>query len=405
MKILIVSQYYWPENFKINDLCSEFIKLGHEVTVITGKPNYPKGKFYKGYGFFSKVKSNHNGVNVYRLPLIPRGNGSGLMLILNYLSFVFFGCLFSLFHKKKYDFSFTFAVSPITSALPAIIHRIIYKTKMVIWVQDLWPESIEVTINLKSNLLKKILTSLVKFIYSYCDKIFISSQSMEKSIQEKLSIEKQNIISYLPNWAEDIYIENKIDENKYLSIMPDGFKLMFAGNIGWAQDFPSIIKAAQLLKKNGDKNVKFIILGDGSEKEYLLNNIKKLDLGEIIYYLGSFPLEEMANLYYHADMMLLTLRDELIYSFTVPNKLQGYLASKKPIAAMVNGEAAEIIKKSKCGVVVNSGDSNAFVEEILKISKISSSSLIHEMKQNGFQYYEKTFTKEKVINSLLDSIK
>jgi len=401
MRILVVSQYFWPENFKINDLCSELIKLGHEVTVITGKPNYPKGKFFKGYGFFSTVKDNYNGVKIFRLPIIPRGNGSSLMLSLNYLSFVFFGCLFSLFHKKKYDFSFTFGVSPITSALPAITHRIFYKTKMVLWVQDLWPESIEVTINLNSIILKKLLISLVKFIYKYSDKIFISSRSMEKSILEKLDSDKIKKIDYLPNWAEDSYLENCVEKNKYSSLMPKGFKIMFAGNIGWAQDFPSIVKAAQLLKKNG--NIKFIILGDGSEKDYLLNKIKELDLEDTIYYLGSYPLEEMVNFYFHADMMLLTLRDELIYSFTVPNKLQGYLASKKPVAAMVNGETAEIIKKSKCGIVVDAGDTSAFVEELLKISKMPIS-LISKLQQNGFEYYEKTFSKEIVINTLLGSV-
>ncbi|MGM1056991.1 MAG: glycosyltransferase family 4 protein [Bacteroidota bacterium] len=400
MKILIVSQYFWPENFKINDLCSELVKLGHDVTVITGKPNYPKGKFFQGYGFFSPLKDDFNGVEVFRLPVIPRGNGSGLMLSLNYLSFVFFGCLFSLFHKKKYDFSFTFGVSPITSALPAVIHRIFYKTKMVLWVQDLWPESVEVTIKLKSIILKKALISLVKFIYKQSDKIFISSQSMEKSILEKLESDEMKKISYLPNWAEDIYLENNIKKNKYSSLMPKGFKIMFAGNIGWAQDFPSIVKAAQLLKKNGD--IKFIILGDGSEKDYLLKQIKEFDLGETIYYLGSYPLEEMANFYFHADMMLLTLRDELIYSYTVPSKLQGYLAAKKPVAAMVNGETAEIIKKSKCGVVVDAGDTSAFVKELLKSSKMPAS-LIYKMEQNGFEYYKKTFTKEIVINSILQS--
>jgi len=401
VKILIVSQVFWPENFKINDLCAELVKRGHKVTVITGKPNYPKGRFYKGFDLFSKIKSNYNGAVVYRLPIIPRGNASGFMLSLNYLSFALIGSIFSLFHRKKYDFSFVFAVSPLTSAIPAIVHRKIFSTKLILWVQDLWPEGVEVTGKLKSEFLKKCLYSLVKFIYRKSDGIYVSSRYMEKSILEKIANSKNNLIRYLPNWAEDNFLTKKIDVNKYSLLMPDGFKIMFAGNIGSGQDIPSIIKAAQILKQY--HQIKFIVLGDGSEKEYLLKKINELDLSDTICYLGSYPLEEMPNFYYHADMMLLTLRDELIYSYTVPGKLQGYLASKKPVAAMINGEAADIVKRSKCGIVVNAEDYKSFAEEILEISKMPRSYL-DEMGQNGYAYYGKTFIKKNIIDSLLNSI-
>jgi len=400
MEILIVSQCFWPENFKINDLSTELVKLGHKVTVITGKPNYPQGKFYKGYSFFTKSKEQFNGVKIIRVPIIPRGNGSSLKLSLNYLSFAFFGSIFTLFHIKKYDFSFVYGVSPITAALPAIIHRIFYKTKMVLWVLDLWPESIEVTGKMNSVLLRKLLNSLVKYIYKQSDKILISSKFMEKSILEKLNFKYNKNIGYLPNWAEDTFLEKRIDSNKYLNLMPNGFKIMFAGNISYGQDFPSIIKAAQLLKNN---NIKFIIIGDGSEKEYLLRKIEELDLSETIYYIGSYPVDEMMNFYCHADMMLLSLRDELIYSNTVPGKLQGYLASKKSVVAMINGEAAEIIKRSNCGLVVNAEDYKAFAEGVLKLSK-EPITYINELGCNGFSYYQKIFKKEIVIKSLLEFI-
>ena len=400
MKILIVSQVFWPENFKINDLCSDLIKRGHDVTVLTGKPNYPKGKFYKGYTFFSRNKDFYKGAKIIRVPIIPRGDGSAIRLSLNYLSFVFFGSLFALFHRRKYDFSLVFGISPIISAIPAIIHRIIYKTKMMLWVQDLWPESVDVTGKLKSSFLRKVLVLLVRFIYRQSDKIFISSKFMKKSIIEKLGPKHKKKIYYLPNWAEDTFLNENFSKTKYLSLMPEGFKIMFAGNIGIAQDFPSIIKAALILKKTS--NVKFVILGDGSEKNYLLNQIRELKLEDTIYYLGSFPMEEMVNFYCHANMMLLSLRDELIYSNTVPGKLQGYLASKKPVAAMINGEASEIIKTSECGFVVNAEDYKAFASELLSISKTPVS--IEEAKYKGFTYYNKTFKKDTVIDSFLESI-
>ncbi len=402
MKILIVSQGFWPENFKINDLCYELIKLGHDITILTGKPNYPKGKFYNGYSFFSINKDLFKGAKIIRVPIIPRGDGSSIRLSLNYLSFVFFGSLFALFHWKKYDFSLVYGISPITAAIPAIIHRIIYKTKMILWVQDLWPESVEVTGKLKSSALRNLLVLLVKFIYRKSDKIFISSEYMKNSILEKLGPKYNKDICYMPNWAEDTFLEKIADKNKYLSLMPNGFKIMFAGNISYGQDMPSILKAALILKKTS--NVKFIILGDGSEKNYLTEQITELNLNDTVYYLGSFPLEEMVNFYCHADMMLLTLRDELIYSYTVPCKLQGYLAAEKPVAAMINGEAADIIKKSKCGFVVNAENYKAFAAELLSISK-TSNSFLDKAKQNGFAYYKRTFKKEAVINSFLGSIR
>jgi glycosyltransferase involved in cell wall biosynthesis len=402
MRILIVTQYFYPENFKINDFCLELIKRGHELTILTGKPNYPSGKFYKGYSFFSNHKEFFNGAKVIRVPIIPRGEGSSFELILNYFSFAFFGSLFTMFHRKKYDFSFAFVLSPITSAIPAIISRIFHNNKVFLWVLDLWPESVDVTGKMKSSFLRKIVVLLVKFIYRNSDKIFISSKFMKKSIIDKLGPKYPKKILYLPNWAEDTFLYDNINTNKFKHLMPDGFRVMFAGNISYGQDFPSIVKAALILKKTS--NVKFIILGDGSEKKYLLNRIKDLNLEDTVFYLGSFPIEEMVNFYCHADMMLLSLRDEIIYSFTVPGKLQGYLASKKVIAGMINGEAAQIINKSECGFTVKAGDHNALAAELLSVSN-EPNSFFEKASIKGFNYYQKNFKKETIIDFFLNSIK
>ena len=249
MKILIVSQVFWPERFKINDLCTDLIERGHDVTVLTGKPNYPKGKYYEGYSFFSNNNDYYNGAKIIRVPIIPRGDGGGMRLALWYLSFVFFGSLFALCYSRKYDFSLVFGVSPITAALPAIVHRIMYKTKMLLWVQDLWPESVIVTGKMNSLFLQKILGQVVKYIYRKSDRIFISSELMEHSIIDKLGPKYSKRICYMPNWADDAHLTKKPNIQKYIHLMPVGFKIMFAGNISFAQDFPSIIKAALILKK------------------------------------------------------------------------------------------------------------------------------------------------------------
>jgi len=401
MKILIVTQNFYPENFKINDLCLELTKRGHELTILTGKPNYPKGKFYEGYTFFSKHNEYYHGAKVIRVPVFPRGKGLGIELFLNYISFAFFGSIFAFFHNKRYNFSFVFSVSPITAAIPGIIHKIIYGTKLVLWVQDLWPESVEVTGRLKSNNIKKYLLNLVKFIYGKSDEIFISSMLMKESISEKLDPNKNIDIKYMPNWAEDTFYHNVSDPKKYQNIMPYGFKIMFAGNIGSGQDISSILKAASKLKNNS--NIKIIFVGDGSLKNYLIDQIANLKLKKIVYYVGSFPIEEMVHLYCHADMMLLSLRNELIYSHTVPGKFQSYLASKNPVIAMINGEVSRIIKKSGCGIVVNAGDYNALASELIKLSTLETSSF-DEMGENGFNYYQNNFKKNNIVDYFLQSL-
>jgi len=401
MKILVVSQVFWPENFRINDLCSELVKLGHEVTVITGKPNYPKGKFYDGYSFFSRRKDSFAGSKIIRVPVIPRGTANGLRLSLNYLSFAFFGSIFSLFHAKKYDFSFVYGVSPITAAFPSIIHRFVYKTKMVLWVLDLWPESVEVSGKLSSPLLKKMLHPLVKFIYKQPDKIFISSQFMKKSILEKINSKQEKDISYLPNWAEDSFYEKNVDVNKYASLIPDGFIVMFAGNIGFGQDCQSVLKTAQLLQSQ--HRIKFVFLGDGSEKLYMEEQIKKSGLEDTVIMLGSYPLEEMPNFYCHADAMLIVLKDETIFSYTVPGKLQTYMACCKPIAGMINGESAGIITQSESGIVSNAGDYEDFAKKLTALSVLPKSDLA-KMGENGFNYCRQHFKKENIIHSILNAI-
>lgn len=401
MRILIISQVFWPENFKINDMCANLVDRGHEVTVLTGKPNYPQGKFYQGYSFFSNTRERYNGINIIRVPIIPRGRGNAVRLSLNYLSFAVFGSVYSLFLKQKYDFCLVYGVSPILSALPAIVHRTIYKTKMFLWVQDLWPESVDVTGKLRNSFVRLVLLKLVKFIYCHSDEIYISSIYMKESILEKIGPYNKGKIHYLPNWAEDIFLSDNIDRQKYKSLMPDGFKVMFAGNISYGQDMPSIIKAASILKETS--GIKFIVIGDGSERIYLTKKIKELGLENTISYLGSFPLSEMLNFYCHADMMLLTLRNEDIYALTVPSKLQGYLAASKPVAAMINGEAASIVDGAKCGFVVSAEDYVSLASKILEFSK-KPSSVLKSAGFNGYNYYCSHFDKNKVIDFLLGRV-
>jgi len=393
MKILIVSQYFWPEDFKVNDVAFDLVKRGHDVTVLTGKPNYPKGKFYKGYGFFSKRKEAINGVKIIRSPIIPRGKGGKLSLILNYISFIFFAYFTSLFRiKKGYNIIFSHLTSPLTSALPAIWIKKRFKIPLVIWVLDLWPESVSATTNIKNKQIYSILHKIVRYIYRKSDSVLVSSRSFFSSVEEK--IDDPSKIGYFPNWAEDIFTGTETISYQ-LPEFPQGFNIMFAGNIGDAQDFESIVAVAEKIQ---GKKVNFVIVGDGRKFNWLRNEIEEKKL-ENIKLLGRHPLKSMPLFFAKADAMLVTLKDEPIFRLTVPAKIQAYMASGKIILGMINGEANAMINESGCGYAVAAGDYSSLAEKIAFLKETGDSER-KQMERSAVDYYRDNFEKTSLLDRL-----
>ena len=293
MKVLLVTQYFYPENFKSNDIALELTKRGHEVTVLAGLPNYPQGEIYEGYGFFKKTKETYQGINIARAWLIPRGKGGGIRLFLNYFSWAFFASIkaFFLAFNNKFDAIIVHEPSPITQGFPAIVVKKIQKIPIYFWVLDLWPESLTAAGGIKNKYILKIFNNIVKYIYNNCDKILISSRGFKKSILEKGNYENKMI--YFPNWAEDTI--SKGISNYPIPPLPNGFKVIFAGNIGVAQDMDSIMKAALFLKDH--HYIQFVIIGDGRSKESLENFIKENELNNTVHLLGRFPIESMKTFF------------------------------------------------------------------------------------------------------------
>ena len=396
MNILIVSQYFYPENFRINEISRDLKNRGHNVTVLTGTPNYPAGKFYKGYGFFQKSRIEYyEGVKIIRCKIYPRKNGSKINLSLNYLSFALSASLKILsLGKEKYDSILVFAVSPITVVLPAILFKKLKSTPIITWVQDLWPESVVAASGLKNKFVLSMITKLVIFIYNNSNKILVSSEGMIGSIIDK-GINKSQI-SYLPQWAEDIFENKKIKKNSSV-ILPKGFKIVFAGNIGHAQDIPSILKAAKELKIYQD--IHFIFIGSGSMFLWLSEQINENSLSSNVHLLGSFPLDYMPYFYNEADALLVSLGDNPIWSVTVPGKIQSYLCSGKPILTMINGEASNIINKSNAGLIASSGDYIQLSKNILKLKSFDENTRL-KIGQNGKNFYNNNFRKDLLMKKL-----
>ncbi|MHB1196547.1 MAG: glycosyltransferase family 4 protein [Lutibacter sp.] len=395
MKILLVTQYFYPENFKSNDIALELTKRGHQVTVLTGLPNYPEGKIYENYGFFKKTKENYQGVNVIRTWLVPRGKGGGIRLFLNYFSWAFFASFRALIlaFQKKFDVVLVHEPSPITQGFPAIIVKKIQRIPLHFWVLDLWPESLTSAGGINNKYVLSLFTKMVKYIYNNSDKILMSSKGFKESILVKGNyIDK---LIYFPNWAEDSILKGNVDYP--VPNLPEGFKIIFAGNIGAAQDVDSIIRTALILKEKID--IHFVFIGDGRSKGKLEDFVLKNDLNKTVHFLGRFPIDAMKTFFNQADVLLVSLKDEIIFNLTVPAKLQAYLCTKKPILGMFNGEGAAIINEAKCGFSVNAGDSEGLAKIVLEMYNMSVEERIN-LGINGFNFYEDNFTLEKCIDNL-----
>jgi glycosyltransferase involved in cell wall biosynthesis len=393
MKILVISQYFLPENFRINDLVFSLKQRGHYIEVLTGKPNYPKGEFFDGYNWSGPNEEDVHGVRTYRSNLILRKKGGGIRLFLNYLSFVFFAS-FKIFKiSGKFDKIFIYAPSPITVGVLGIIAAKRFNCKSYLWVHDLWPESVRVAGGISSKIVLGLINTMTKIIYKYTDQILVQSPKFIDYIK-KQNVRENKLINY-PYYAEDFYKEVKAKKS-YLDKFPEGFNILFAGNIGVAQSFDTIVDTFELLK---EYDINLIVLGEGRDKSRILELIKQKGVSNKFYFLGSHPPEKMPDYFACADALLITLKKADIFSYTIPGKLQSYLACARPIIGSLDGIGNQIIKESNSGFVSEAENSELLAENILRLFK-SSLKERKEFSTNSVEYFKKNFNKELLLDRL-----
>jgi colanic acid biosynthesis glycosyl transferase WcaI len=405
MRILVVSQYFAPEGFKINDLVKNLHARGHEIEVLTGMPNYPQGKFFKGYGIFKKWSEVFEGARVIRSPIWPRFRGGALHLSLNYLSYVFSAIVFGLPRVSgRFDFSFAFAVSPITSCLPAIVYKWLTGTPVVIWVQDLWPESVRAVGAIQNKFLLGLLESLVRMIYRNCDLILIQSEGFRADVTRRC--DDPSKIHYFPNWAEDLY--KPVDRTAVVGPaknLPSGFKVVFAGNIGKAQSMDTLIEAATILREH--KDLHWIVVGDGTERANTQSQVRDLGLEGVIHFTGRLPTEAMPEYFAMSDALIVLLKTEPIFSYTIPSRVQSYFACGRPIVAALDGEGQRVIRESGGGLVGATEDAQALANNVLSLYRMSEQDRTH-MGNRGLEYYRTNFDRSGLLTqleSLLEPLK
>ena len=365
MKILFFTQYFWPENFRINELVDFFRNKDNQNIILTSHPSYPNKKKFENF-----KKSNDSLIiseKVYRSPVFLR-NDSNISIILNYLSFIFSSFFYGIYvnFKDRFDIIFLFCPSPIFASIPIILLNKIFKKKVILWVLDLWPDTIIDLKIIKNKNLINFIKRIVIFIYNNSDLILAQSNSIQKEIQKTT---KTKCI-YFPSWPEEKIDEVKIKHPLELKKKNNKLlKVMFTGNVGEAQSFETLIEAAKILKKT--EKVEWIIVGDGRWKKKLNLLIQENKLVEDVKLLNSVPITEIQSYFNYSDVLYLSLKNNSTFRKTIPGKLQTYMSSKKPIIASISGEANELIKKSKCGLVSEAEDYYGLVDNVKKFINLS----------------------------------
>ncbi len=384
MKLLVVCQYFHPEQFRVNDICFELVRRGHEVTVLTGLPNYPQGVVDARYRRFRNRLETVKGVRVVRSWLLGRGKGA-LRLALNYVSFALSSAWKALFMGTAFDLILVYQLSPVTMALPAILMKRRAKKPLALYCFDLWPESVASAGFSNDSALYRVLLRLSRWIYSKADTVFASSLLFERYFRETLQLDLP--VLHLPIYAEALFDE----------IPPktpgERLDILFAGNVGEMQSVDTIIRAAAELKDEPNlAHVRFHIVGDGSALERCRELAAALG-AENVLFRGQHPVEEMPRFYAQADAFLVTLKKNEAISYTLPGKVQSYLAAGRPIIGAVDGETRALVERFDCGVCVPAEDWRALAEAVRRFAADKGGHAT--MGRNARKCYDEQFSRRR----------
>ncbi|RON50706.1 glycosyltransferase family 4 protein [Pseudomonas frederiksbergensis] len=400
MNVLVVSQYFWPESFIINDLVKNLVAQGHVVKVLTGKPNYPDGVVYDGYSASGYQEEQYGAsVRIFRAPLRPRGSSGAKNLLLNYLSFIVNGLKFypGAVKGEHFDAIFVFAVSPITSVIPAIYLKWKLKSHLAVWVQDLWPESLSATGFIKNKYALRVVGWLVKGIYKFSDTLLIQSRAFHDPVARYANPEK---VVYYPNSYQDVPASTGAPQipAPLLAELDNNFCLVFAGNLGTAQSVETLVEVADRLRHLS--GLKIMLVGSGSMSSWIESQKQSRGLDNLLL-AGRFPASEMQHFFSRAAGLLVTLKQDEAFSYTIPSKVQAYLAAGRPIVAALDGEGARVINEAKAGLTCPAQDAEGMASKIEQLFHMTSDER-ESLGQSGRTYYLENFEMERQSRRLIE---
>ena len=385
MKILVLSQYFWPETFRITEVVQSLRDLGHEVTVLTGQPNYPGGVVPPGYSAASLCTQIRDGLTIHRVPLVPRGHGSAVRLALNYLSFVVSAAMFGpwLLRGQHFDAILVYAPSPILQVIPAVWLKWVKGARLVTWVQDLWPKSLSATGFVRNSKILGAVAAVVRWIYRRNDLLLVQSQAF---VEPVVRMAGRTPVAYHPNPGELAFSKPDTDRSCPLQLEP-GFNVVFAGNLGTVQALDTVLAAAQLLRD--ERDVRFVLVGSGSRSEWLQQEVRRLGLDNVRMP-GRFPPSDMPGILAQASAVLVSLTRDPIMSQTVPSKVQAYLAAGRPIIASLDGEGSRVVMEAGAGVTCPAQDAQALADAVRQLRDALPEKR-QRMARCGRLYYEQHF--------------
>lgn len=397
MRILLVSQYFWPETFRINEVVRSLRDAGADVTVLTGKPNYPEGRLFDGYRAWGTSREDYHGIPVFRVPMAPRGKGSAVRLAWNYLSFVLGASLFGpwLLRGRQVDAIVVYGISPILQGIAAIVLKLFKRCPAVLWVQDLWPQSLEATGFVRNRHALKAVEWVVRGIYRFTDLLLVQSPAF---VDEVAALSDRRKIAYHPNPGELAFDDlDPAAAGKPPFDFRPGFNVVFAGNLGTAQAVEAIVEAAELLK--GREDIRFVLVGSGSRADWIREEVRRLGLGNVELP-GRFPPEAMPAILGAASVLLVTLAKSDIFGLTVPSKVQAYLAAGRPILAALDGEGARVVSEAGAGLAVPAEDARALADAIARMAGMPPAELA-AMGRSGRAYYHSHFAPDLLARRLI----
>jgi colanic acid biosynthesis glycosyl transferase WcaI len=401
LRLLVVCQYFWPEDFRVNELVGALARRGHDITILTGKPNYPHGRLFPEFVEHPERFATYEGARIIRVPIVTRGRGS-LRLFINFLSYAISATLLGpvRLRGQRFDAIFVCQLSPVTMGIPAVALRRLKRCPLAFWVLDEWPEALAVAGPVRSKAVLRPVGLVVAFIYARCDLILAPSRSLARRIQRYANGHAR--IGYFPNWVEDVYRDAAPAPAPEMPLLRDSFNVMFAGNVGEAQDFPAILDAAERLADH--QRIRWLIVGDGRMASWVAAEVVRRGLQERVLLLGRFPPERMASLYMHASALLVSLKSDPILSAAIPGKIQSYMGFGLPVIGMLDGEGAAVIEEASAGLTCPAGDSAQLADVVLRMAAMPEGERA-AMGVNGRTYARREFDRDVLIGQLEEWLK
>lgn len=400
-RILVVSQHYWPENFRVTDLCEGLVAQGIQVDVLCGLPNYPLGKWYEGYRYTGPRRQVHNGVNIIRAGEIPRRGNTGPMIFLNYVSWPLFA-LFSLPRLRgRYDAVLCYNTSPVLMSFPAILYAKLHRVPLTNYVLDIWPENLYSVLPVKNKILRAIAQGVSNWHYRRADRLIAMSDSLRRRLAQ-VGRKPEESIAVIPQYCEDFYAV-PADPGELAEKFAGRFNLVFTGNFSPAQSLDTVIEAACIAREKGAADLHLLLVGDGMSRPALEELVRRRGAEDLVTFWGSVAPTEIPAFCAVADGLVCPLADSPDLGMTVPAKLASYMASGKPVLASITGEGARAVEQADCGFASGAGDAQALAENILALRAMPAEDR-QRLGRNAFAWYQSHYQRSQLLDKLRDFV-